>query len=700
MSNRAITGLLVMCLGFMAPTTSRAEDAVTPKGVSAKTTLNCIGIKWYLTGDDNTNATCKVQFRRKGTEAWREALDLFRTKWRWKDAGMNSRGYDVNAISGSIFRLAPGTTYEIKLTLKDPEGGDAEKTVEATTLLPGFPKGGNVIRVAPGELAGKLAGAKPGDILLLAKGDHGNGFTIKKSGAPGKHIVITGEGTQEAIIRTQINIQASYVWLDNLDLHHKKVTFPERGKTGIKSYPKTHNVVVSRCRIRNTYNGVHVYGHTTIACDNYIKGDKPKWEQHDQVYRHPIEARRKGQLGGEGIDFNHDRTGRYVAAFNEITHVADGVSYGDNNTDVYHNLIYEITDDNIEPDYAYENYRMWSNNGRTGLVGFSFQPMNCGPWYFFNNQMTGNGSYIFKVKDDSGRGFCIWLNNTLVQTRSYKRFHLPLISGGYWMNNIWAQLPKGSFGSMYKDFTKGCNRAFDYNCYATGDPNLPLLKAKKKWTLKALQGIGLDKHSHMIDAPKALTNVPEKAPFRHPGTSEPILPHDGTPMIDGGKTLVNISGPFTGKAPDIGAYEKGLGVQWHGTRKYSRNGFAYGLPKGWVAKAGDGAAEITLTRENPKASVAVKLEKADGDARWKRFEGIFKEGAAESDEKAHYFLDSLGARVLTKGEKASLVAAQIDPRGVWIVKGECAAKDLDAVRDGFFTLVNSMQQTIVVHVPK
>ncbi|MCK6473949.1 MAG: hypothetical protein L6R28_19685 [Planctomycetes bacterium] len=690
----------IACLAFALVLCARAcaGDAAEPKEVTVKSTINCIGINWTLGGDDNRNATCTVRFRRKGAAEWREALDLFRIKHRWRDAGMNESGRDVNAICGSIFRLAPGTAYEIKLDLKDPDGGAAEEVLESTTLCPAFPAGGNVVAVGVGELEGKLAAAKPGNILVLAKGDHGKGFSVKKGGEPGKPLVITGAGTQEAKVGGQIDLQASHVWIDNLLLEHPAVTFPERGKTGVKVYHKTTGAVVSRCCILNTYNGVHVYGANTVACDNYIKGDKPKWEPHDQVYRHPIEARRQGQLGGEGVDFNHDKEGRFVAAFNEITHVADGVSYGDNNTDIYHNLIYEICDDNIEPDYAYDNYRVWGNNGRTGLVGFSFQPLNGGPWYFFENQMTGNGSYIFKIKDDDGRGPCVWVNNTFVQTKNYSRYQVALQSGGIWTNNVWAHLPKGHLGASYEDYTKECSRLYDYNAYATGDPEIPLIRAKQKWTLKAMQAAGLDTHSHFIDAVKDLTNIPENAEERHPGTSEPIQPRDGTPLIDGGHALPNISGPFAGKAPDIGAYEKGLGVQWHGPRHYTKNGFACGLPKGWK-DAGAGGAELKLIKEALKAEIAVTFEKLEGEARWQRFEAVLNEGTGTGSTKVYAFLDGLAGRVLTAEGTAQLVAAQVDPRGLWIVKGSCAAADLPAVREDFFTLVNSMQQTIAVAAP-
>jgi len=60
---------------------------------------------------------------------------------------------------------------------------------------------------------------------------------------------------------------------------------------------------------------------------------------------------------------------------------ADGVSYGDNNIDVYKNVIYRTSDDLVEPDYGFHNYRIWGNRLWCSLAGISFQPCSiCSRW--------------------------------------------------------------------------------------------------------------------------------------------------------------------------------------------------------------------------------------------------------------------------------------------------------------------------------
>ena len=77
-------------------------------------------------------------------------------------------------------------------------------------------------------------------------------------------------------------------------------------------------------------------------------------------------------------------------AYNSISLVADGVSYPHRNVDIFSNDIFETSDDGIEPDYGYENIRVWGNRiHHAHHNGISFQPMNGGPWYVLRNQVVG-----------------------------------------------------------------------------------------------------------------------------------------------------------------------------------------------------------------------------------------------------------------------------------------------------------------------
>ena len=55
-----------------------------------------------------------------------------------------------------------------------------------------------------------------------------------------------------------------------------------------------------------------------------------------------------------------------------------------------------------------------------------------------------------------------------------------------------------------------------------------------------------------------------------------LVPKAGSKLIDAGTVLPNLTGPYLGKAPDLGALETGLGAPWTG-------------PPGWAASVSSAA---------------------------------------------------------------------------------------------------------------
>ncbi|MBM4035539.1 MAG: hypothetical protein FJ291_27675 [Planctomycetes bacterium] len=706
------TLLLAMCALALA-----GENATTPKELEAKATFHCIGLKWDVAGDANRNATCKVRFRRKGTTAWREGLDLFRVVFRSGDMEMNTgetRRGDINALSGSLFHLAPGTAYELALSLADPDGGSVEKAIEVTThALPHDPEGARTIKVPPGQLQKACAEAQPGDILLLEKGDHGPGFAIAKSGTPDKPIVLRGPAEGEAVIRGNVAVGGSWLWFDRLTLDCTNRPAPgakadtasffrtgAQGKNGFNGNASSSEIFVTRCRFLNHHYGCNIYGHRWFVTDCTFSGEH---EWHDDFL---TLGKVKGHMSGEGIDFHHHRGGVGVAAFNSITGTADGISYGDNNIDVYNNHVYETCDDLIEPDYGYHNYRIWGNLLHSSLACISFQPFNGGPWYIFRNQVTGAGLNILKLKE--GYGPVVFANNTLVQAAPYKRFSVLL--DGIFANNAWVSLPNAPIGSNRQGdpFSLSRLRLMDNNAYGVGDK--PVWVLEKNYSLADLRAAGVDKNSLTFKGDDLLAFLPQDP---RKGTRSRLLPKEGSPLIDGGALLPGLIATYAGKAPDIGAHELALGPNWVGPRAYAPSGLAYGPPPFWAvtptAKLGEYAGlgasapanaegvALLLTRQNPTAFLLVAFEPWPPDKAWSRFDEILNPQGKQPDELVRYG-DSLAARLchqkLGGKEVASLVAAQWSSRGVWNVLGGCEEKDLATLRSDFFLFVSSLLETI------
>ena len=128
---KAVLVLHFGALCVLAPSVG-AENVARPGAFRVDPpTLHSLGIRWYLQGDDDGDATCAMQYRQVGEERWLEALPLLRVNREELDRdfehyGANGGRYRVgNLLAGSILFLKPDTKYEVQLTLRDPDGGEA-----------------------------------------------------------------------------------------------------------------------------------------------------------------------------------------------------------------------------------------------------------------------------------------------------------------------------------------------------------------------------------------------------------------------------------------------------------------------------------------------------------------------------------------------------------------------------------------------
>ena len=123
-----LAALVVPFTALLAPR-ARAQDATTPGTVTTPhPTVESLSVRWDIAGDDNQNGVVTLRFREEGESTWRTGLPLRRVP----AASAEGFSWD-NQHAGSMFNLQPGTTYEIELSLVDPDGGDSVQTVIAST---------------------------------------------------------------------------------------------------------------------------------------------------------------------------------------------------------------------------------------------------------------------------------------------------------------------------------------------------------------------------------------------------------------------------------------------------------------------------------------------------------------------------------------------------------------------------------------
>ena len=167
-------------------------------------------------------------------------------------------------------------------------------------------------------------------------------------------------------------------------------------------------------------------------------------------------------------------------------------------------------------------------------------------------------------------------------------------------------------------------------------------------------------------------------------------------MIDAGAVLPNLTGPYLGKAPDVGAHELGLGTAWCGPRTWDPQGgfrYTYGIPEGWrkVAAERSKAGDVLLERESPGAFALLEAEPLEGEARWKKLrETVASKTGALTPALA--FRDGFLVRLYREGGHARLKACRVDPGRVLLVTAGCRYEDLQRVRTDLFCLIRSLYQ--------
>ncbi|HVW38819.1 MAG TPA: hypothetical protein VHB99_16000, partial [Pirellulales bacterium] len=160
----ALVGLLLATAGAEAENATHAGKFV----VEHPTLLN-LGFEWQIRGDANRNAKVAVRFRATGESAWKEALPLVRIGGENIYRRREHLDYTVpDGFAGSILNLEPGTEYECRFELTDPDGmsGETSHAVRVKTRTEPQPsKDGRTLHVYPPGYEGPRE--QPGFTSLL-----------------------------------------------------------------------------------------------------------------------------------------------------------------------------------------------------------------------------------------------------------------------------------------------------------------------------------------------------------------------------------------------------------------------------------------------------------------------------------------------------------------------------------------------------
>jgi hypothetical protein len=423
-----------------------------------------------------------LSYRVSGQTAWKDGMPLL----RMGGEKIFRAPYTVpSGFAGSLIDLEPDTEYEVRLTMKDPDGvtGQAVQTTKVRTR--GEPKaavGGRVLHVYPltwgnrpkdqPAFTGLMAAytgyvgtgdwnvvwlhkAEPGDTILvhagLYKGDRHNyvdpyGLTfdgtylLTAKGTPDKPIVIKAAGDGEVIFdgdgafRLFDVMGSAYNIFDGITFRNTEVAF----WAGVKEVAGAVGLAVRNCRFEGVGVGIQTQyagSRNFYIADNIFIGRDDHyrtlgWAGPANYGAHPINSYYAIKIYGAG----------HVIAHNGIAFFHDGISIDTHGLpesdelkavaiDIYENDIYVTGDDFIEGDGGVHNIRIMRNRGvNAAHTGLSAQPIFGGPAYYIRNVIY-NTPVALKFSNPAG---VVVLHNTLIAENSTNQ----QVSNAHFANNL------------------------------------------------------------------------------------------------------------------------------------------------------------------------------------------------------------------------------------------------------------------------
>jgi len=564
-------------------------------------THHALGFEWPVRGDDNRNAAASVSWRKAGEAAWTPGIPLLRMMYevvdRFEYPQHGGSCVAPNMFAGSVLNLEPGTKYEVRLTLTDPDGGSAEHTVRAATRpWPTAFEEGRRLHVYPPEhkgarqepayagLRAAYAAAKSGDVLMIHAGRYvvppereidRCAYVLNKKATLDRPIVIRGAGDGEAVFEgatnTLFNVTGSaYHYFEDLVLRDCDRFFFCAQGTGL---------AVQRCHMSGSKYPLWLLGwdcqEFTIS-DNVIVGHTPKLKGGHAVWI-------KGQ--GHAVCYNHiysfwdgiDITGYYPPPEPERRNTS---------IDFYGNRLHDFFDDCIEIDFGSHNIRVWNNLCYNSHTGISTQPVYGGPAYIYRNVVFNTNEPAFKPNNwPAGLVVC---NNTLLSragfssssmwqnSRILNNLILSDLRGPFHTGTPTPETCRVDYNGLHTD-----GRASNWQSYRPWQ-NDPKAYRGRNYSRKEdfLRDTGFGRHGIWQIGWGVFRNAPEGffrnlAYDREKSATEnavelsalDLRPKEDGRAVDAGVILSGITDGYRGRAPDLGAHEAGDPRPLYGPRR-------------------------------------------------------------------------------------------------------------------------------------
>ena len=564
-----------------------AQDAVRGgELIVERPTLISLGFEWRVEGDQNGNATARVQYRKAGEAEWQQYLPLYRIGLGLKvhlTLGCGWPQYVIpDAVCGSIMDLEPGTEYEVRLELQDPDGveGEAARNLTLKTRPePQAPADAPVRHVYPPDWDGPKEepdyrnimeavngfgpwcdvyltvrpplAATPGTVIKMHGGVHRydrhlywkNGrpnptywqhgtITLVAKGTPEKPIYIVPAGDGEVVIdgdgaATLFNLRsADYLHFEGLTIRNTDIAF-HCGWQGLRG-GGMKGLTVKDCLIENVVYGILAQDGRSEdfnILDNIILGRGPQ----DELRGWPrSEVGYAVNLAGQGHAVGYNYAAGFWDGINVFTGSHSDPQWGQQSRaiDFYNNEISNCGDQFIEADGGYGNIRLLRNRlVNCPSQSVSVQNMPAGPVYWIRNIIWNANRGRGAMKTYGAAQVYLWLHNTASGHMSmpYRSAYDPGISTWIVQNNLQVGPPNEKFLlGQYCAGDAGPTHVVNHNAYNTAARDLPCqLGGKKFASLEALrEATGFETDTIFVDGYTVFRDAPEPP---HTAGGEPLV---------------------------------------------------------------------------------------------------------------------------------------------------------------------------------
>jgi hypothetical protein len=536
-----------------------------------------------LGGDDNYNATTDVSYRQGGTANWSPALPFMRIRPETIGSEDPPENFGLprpgEQFAGSILNLLPGTQYDVRIAVMDPDGGSRTQTAIVTThrVPRSIGAAPRTIGVSTAEqLRSALRDAAAGDVIVLASGTYAGRFdVIGRNGTADNPIVIRGQDKNNSIVDASGNgfgilvDSSNHVHVENLKI------IGARGSGNFGLYLNNGAGLTARNLIIESDNGIDAMSGQNrdfYICDNELLG--PTVWPDDLAVGTGTSA--KGWIGigigGQGHTVCHNE----LAGFGSTLFVQmSGRPEHNISIDIHNNEIQWSADDGIELDGSFRNVRAWGNRVRNVLMGISFQPVWGGPVYAVNNIVYNSAAAPFKLNNDP-TGVVLYHNTAFRYEETdilgpYDGYGWPQLGESFsYAANVWIKnnivIGNGDALFLRQDMLY---MDLDYNGYWP-DGRFGLQSSGSIDFFDDLSsfraGTGFEASGVVLSDPVFEAVPSTEASYRSLAPPLDFALHAQSTALDKGVALPTINDGYTGGAPDLGAAERGAARRIYGPR--------------------------------------------------------------------------------------------------------------------------------------